>query len=153
MRNTGDLLALRIHQILRWADSHHKRTGKWPTKSSGAVPGAPGEQWSAIDIALYEGLRGLRRGSSLPRLLSKHRGVRNIHDLPKLSTKQILKWADAYYKREKGWPRRASGRIPRTSGESWESINYALKKGNRGMSGGWSLARFLNRYRRPERGL
>jgi hypothetical protein len=86
-------------------------------------------------------------------VLSKHRGVRNIHDLPTLSTKQILKWADAYYKREKGWPRRASGRIPRTSGESWESINYALKKGNRGMSGGWSLARFLNRYRRPERGL
>ena len=153
VRNTGDLPALRIQQILRWADSHHNHTGKWPTKSSGAVPQAPGERWSAINVSLFEGLRGLRRGSSLPRLLSKHRGVRNMHDLPKLSTKQILKWADAYYKREKGWPQRSSGKIPRTGGENWESINYALKKGNRGMSGGWSLARFLNRYRRPERGL
>ncbi len=89
----------------------------------------------------------------MPRLLSKHRGYRNVHDLPRLSTKQILKWADAFHKREKAWPTRGSGRIPRSGDETWETINYALKKGNRGLSGGWSLARFLNRYRRPERGL
>lgn len=153
VRNTGDLPALRIQQILRWADSHHKHTGKWPTRHSGPVPQTPGERWSAINDSLFEGLRGLRTGSSLPRLLNKHRGVRNIHDLPKLSTKQILKWADTYYKREKGWPIRGSGKIPHTGGETWESINGALKKGTRGMSGGWSLFRFINRYRRPERGL
>lgn len=153
VRNTGDLPALRIHQILRWADGHHKRTGKWPKDRGGRVSEARREKWSAIDSALVDGLRGLREGSSLPRLLSKHRGVRNIHDLPRLPTKQILKWADAFHKREKAWPRRDSGRILRSGGETWETINYALKKGNRGLSGGWSLFRFLNRYRRPEHGL
>ena len=153
VRNTGDLPALRIQQILRWADGHHKRTGKWPTKRSGAVPQTRGEKWSAIHSCLQEGLRGLHKGSSLPRLLSKHRGVRNHMDLPKLSTQQILKWVDAYYKREKCWPQHNSGKIPGTNGELWVSINRTLKKGTRGMSGGWSLARFLNRYRRPERGL
>ncbi|MCH8053922.1 MAG: hypothetical protein IH895_07670 [Planctomycetes bacterium] len=153
VRNMGDLPALKVHQILRWADAHRKRTGKWPTKHSGRVPGAPGEKWSAIDVSLAEGLRGLPEGWSLPRLLSKHRGYRNIHDLPRLSTKQILKWADAFHKREKGWPTRASGRIPRTNGETWGSINHTLTKGTRGLSGKWSLFRFLNRYRRPERGL
>ncbi len=153
VRNMGDLPALKVDQILRWADAHRRRTGTWPTQHSGRVPGAPGEKWSAIDVALAEGLRGLPEGSSLPRLLSKHRGYRNIHDLSRLSTKQMLKWADAFHKREKGWPRHDSGRIPRTNGETWGSINYALEKGNRGLSGDWSLARFLNRYRRPERGL
>lgn len=153
VRNIGDLPALRVQQILRWADGHHKRTGKWPRKGSGRVSGAPGEKWSAIDDALLEGLRGLRAGSSLPRLLSKHRGVRNIHGLPKLTTEQILKWVDAYYRREKAWPARFSGPIPRSGGEKWESINQALKTGRRGVRGGWSLARFLNKYRRLERGL
>ena len=153
VRNSGDLPALRVHLILRWADAHRRRTGKLPRIHDGRVHGAPGEEWSAINVALLEGCRGLPQGSSLPRLLSKHRGYRNIHDLPRLSTKQILQWADAFRKREKGWPRRRSGRIPRTNGETWEAINYALKKGNRGLSGDWSLFRFLNRYRRPERGL
>ena len=89
----------------------------------------------------------------MPRLLSKHRGVRNIHGLPKLTNKQILKWVDAYYRREKAWPGRFSGPIPRSGGEKWESINHALKTGRRGVRGGWSLSRFLNKYRRPERGL
>ena len=153
VRNTGDLPSLRSHQILRWADVHHKRTGKWPKDRDGHVLEAPGEKWSAIDTALGEGIRGLRGGSSLPRLLSKHRGVRNMHDLPRLSTKQILKWADAFHKREKAWPQNSSGRIPRSGGETWLAINYAFTEGNRGLSGGWSLSRFLNRYRRPERGL
>ncbi len=117
------------------------------------MPQTQGEKWSAIHSCLQEGLRGLRKGSSLPRLLSKHRGVRNRLDLPKLSTNQILRWVDAYYRREHCWPQYSFGKIPGTNGELWTSINYALKKGNRGMSGDWSLARFLNRYRRPERGL
>ena len=153
VRNSGDLPALRIHQILRWADSHHKRTGKWPTNKSRALPQTRGEKWSAIHCCLQTGLRGLPPGSSLARLLSKHRGVRNRLDLPKLSTKQILKWVDAHYKLEKCWPTPRSGKIPGTNGERWKSINRALTKGIRGMRGGWSLARFLNRYRRPERGL
>lgn len=153
VRNAGDLPALNFRQILRWADAHHRRTGRWPKNRGGRVPEAPGEKWSAINVALLEGLRGLHKGSSLPRLLSRYRRVRNIHDLPPLSTKQVLAWADAHHKREKCWPVHDSGRIPGANGETWNSINSALVRGRRGLRGGSSLAQFLNQHRRPDRGL
>ena len=40
-------------QILAWADAHHRRTGKWPCKSSGPIAEAPEETWLAVDSALY----------------------------------------------------------------------------------------------------
>lgn len=72
---------------------------------------------------------------------------------PRLTIKQILAWADAYYKRNKSWPQSCSEKIPKTGGETWDTINHALSKGRRGMRRGGSLARLLNKYRRPERGL
>lgn len=153
VRNHMGLAALRIPQILKWADAHHRRTGRWPKLTNGRIPECRGQTWLGIDSALYEGLRGLRGGTSLPRLLAKHRGVRNVHDLPRLAIKQILEWADRYYKREKSWPNRNSGPILRSGGESWGSINAALLRGRRGRPAGGSLAKFLNKHRRPERGL
>ena len=50
-----------------------KNTGTLPTAGSGSVLGAPDETWEAIDYSLRLGLRGLRSGSSLPRLLDKQR--------------------------------------------------------------------------------
>ncbi|MCH8970313.1 MAG: hypothetical protein IIA66_14500 [Planctomycetes bacterium] len=144
---------LSIKQILAWADAHHLRTGKWPTRRSGRVRGERGETWRGIDNAMRAGYRGLPGGQSLPKLLFERRGVRHHLESPPLTVQQILTWADAYYKLEKCWPRAHSGKIPGTGGETWVSINYALTKGNRGMSGDWSLFRFLNRYRHPERGL
>jgi hypothetical protein len=63
-------------QILRWADSHFRRTGRWPRASSGPIPDAPGESWSAVASARYAGHRGLLGGETLARLLRRHgRGV------------------------------------------------------------------------------
>jgi hypothetical protein len=60
---------LKEEHILTWADGHYRRTGRWPNAASGAVLDAPGENWRAINSALWAGNRGLRGGSSLARLL------------------------------------------------------------------------------------
>jgi hypothetical protein len=64
---------LTAEQILAWAEAHRRRTGAWPTASSGEVVGAPEETWRAIDAALTDGLRGLPGGDSLSRFLRRHR--------------------------------------------------------------------------------
>ena len=90
-RNQADLPALTEGQILAWADAHHARTGEWPRCTMGPIAEAPGEEWRNVDAVLREGLRGLPAGSSLPRLLSFERGVRNEKDLPPLTIPQILR--------------------------------------------------------------
>jgi hypothetical protein len=77
-------------QILAWADTFHEREGRWPTEDSGAIFDIPDETWSNISAALQRGLRGLRGGSSLARLLADRRGARNRGALPKLTEEQIL---------------------------------------------------------------
>jgi hypothetical protein len=67
---------LTVGQILAWAEAHHERTGCWPGTDSGAVPGAPGETWRGVNLALDRGNRGLPGGDSLAQLLEEHRGVR-----------------------------------------------------------------------------
>jgi hypothetical protein len=57
--------------ILSWADAHFHRLGRWPNAASGAVLEAPGENWRAVNLALWTGDRGLRGGSSVARLLRK----------------------------------------------------------------------------------
>src|SRR5688572_22086291 len=83
-RNRKALPKYTIRQILKWADAYHRAHGKWPTVKSGPIPGTNGETWSAVGAAFEQGCRGLRRGNSLPRLLAAKRGVKNIHDLPRL---------------------------------------------------------------------
>jgi hypothetical protein len=83
---------LTVAQILAWADSHHARTGRWPTTASGPVLGRPGERWARIDAALRRGLGGLPGGDSLARLLASRRGVRNPQGLPPLTEGVILAW-------------------------------------------------------------
>src|SRR5262245_52799932 len=85
VRNLHDLPPLTEEQLLRWADDHHARTGSWPTQQSGPVPESPGDSWWAIDAALRDGNRGLKPGSSLGRLLARHRGRRNHMDAPRLT--------------------------------------------------------------------
>jgi hypothetical protein len=65
---------LYVSRILAWADEHRRRTGAWPGRHSGPVPGAAGETWRAIDSALFKGGRGLPGGQSLARLLGNRRG-------------------------------------------------------------------------------
>jgi hypothetical protein len=147
VRNSASLPRIRVAQILGWADAHFARTGAWPKETSGPIPEAPGENWFAVDRALRAGVRGLKGGSSLARLLAEKRKVRNIHHLPRLTVKQILAWADAFRRRRGFWPSSHSGSVDGVRGETWSGVNAALQAGRRGFPGGSSLARLLARQR------
>jgi hypothetical protein len=130
-------------QILAWADAWHERTAEWPTADAGTIPGSGGEKWSALNVALRLGARGLPGGSSLARLLSERRGVRNRKQLPSFSEEQILAWADAYQRRTGSWPTCESGPILEAPGDTWTAVGMALRNGLRGLPGGSSLALLL----------
>ena len=147
VRNLGQLPRLTYKQILDWAEAYHHGTGKWPTSESGHIPDSDGETWKSVDHALRIGSRNLPGGSSLARLLALKRRVRNIQQLPHLSEKQILAWADAYFARWSVWPTVKSGRVDGVAGETWSGINTALVAGRRGFPGGFSLPRLLARER------
>jgi hypothetical protein len=112
------------------------------------VVSAPGESWQNIDAALQQGHRRLPKGSSLAQVLLQHRGVRIAGIPPKLTEQQILVWADAHKVRTGQWPRVKSGGIPDASEERWASVDNALRLGLRGLPGGSSLARLIQKHRK-----
>ncbi len=139
-----------IKQILAWADAHHELTGNWPiAKKSGAVVDATDFNitWGTISSRLARGGRGLRGGSTLPQLLAKYRGVRNLRDTPRLSIKQILAWSDAHHQRAGKWATVESGRLKEAPDETWGAINFALSRGRRGLRGRSSLTKLLIKHR------
>ena len=138
---------LTIKQILTWADAHHQRTGTWPMIRSGTVHGVRGETWCNVESALYVGLRGLPGGSSLAKCLAKRRGVRNQNDAPAHSIALILAWADDHHRRTGRWPRVLSGTVQAAPGETWIAVDTALTNGSRGLPGGSSVAKLLQRCR------
>lgn len=138
---------LTLAQILRWADAHHARTGKWPNVNSGRVRESPANTWCGINNALRAGTRGLHGGRTLARCLEEHRGVRNIRHLPPLSIRQILRWADAHRQRTGQWPHNDSGPIVGASGDTWMAVSLSLALGRRGLPGGSTLARTLALHR------
>ncbi len=143
-RNPKDLPDLTEAQILEWADAYYRaHDEKYPNQKSGEVEGSGGEAWSAIDQSLQHGRRGLENGGSLVKLLAEHRGIRNPKDLPDLTEAQILKWVDAYYRKHKKYPRRDSGEVERSGGETWSIINLAFRNGRRGLAGGRTLGKYL----------
>jgi YD repeat-containing protein len=127
--NPRNLPALDEREIIRWTRVHFRRTGKWPQLNSGAIHAARGETWNAIDLALHRGTRGLPGGSSLAQLLAVHGLKRNPKRLLPLSSRQILDWADAHFRRHGEWPSRASGRIAESPHETWFGIDRALRYG------------------------
>jgi hypothetical protein len=150
VRNPAALPRLSIRQVLTWADEYHQSTGEWPQQGSKPelISNSNGENWQAISQALRHGLRGLPKMGSLAHLLAKRRGVRNVQDLSLLTEKQVLAWADAYFKANGHWPQRSDGEIPGSQGETWHNVNQALVKGLRGFSGGSSLATLLTQHRK-----
>src|SRR5262249_11213600 len=124
------------------------RTGSWPKVKSGPVNGVPGETWAGIDQALRTGNRGLPGRSSLAKLLAAHRAVRNPRDLPRLTTEQILAWADIHRQRTGERPSQYSGPLHGVPGETWSGVNAALVRGSRGLQGDSSLDRLLQSHRR-----
>jgi hypothetical protein len=143
VRNRLGVPHLTHAQILRWAEAHHRESGRWPSANSGPVSGTPGETWKGVDLALRHGYRGLVRGPSLARLLADERKVRNRTSLPPLLYQKILTWADEYYRRVGEYPTSTSGPIAESDGETWGSVNLALRYGYRGLPGGSSLSRLL----------
>ncbi len=138
---------LTIRRILAWADAHHQRAGAWPVRNSGPIADAPGETWRGVDDALRHGLRGLPVGVGLARLLTARRGARNRTCLPRLSSEQILAWAEAHHRAAGAWPTSKSGPVADAEGENWKGIDTALSGGYRGLPGGSSLARLLAEQR------
>jgi hypothetical protein len=138
---------LSIEQILAWADEWFRQRGEWPHRDSGPIPAAPGETWDRVNTALYRGACGLPPGTTLPRLLAEHRGVRNHLDLPPLRVEDILAWADAHHRDTGRWPIMTSGVIAGVPGERWKHVENALRFGVRGLPGGSSLARLLAQHR------
>lgn len=147
VRNPMALPRLTEEQILAWADAHHARTGEWPSRGSGPIAGSPGEAWSAVNDALQAGCRGLPGGTTLARLLAEHRGVRHHLEPPTLQVREILVWADAHLERTGQWPTAKSGEVVGVPGETWCAVDTALHDGTRGLRGGDSLARLLERRR------
>jgi hypothetical protein len=66
---------------------------------------------------------------------------------PELTVAGILAWADAQHARTGAWPTKQGGRVRENLNESWPRIDGALRKGFRGLAGGSSLARLLDRER------
>ncbi len=132
-------------EILVWADAHFAARGKWPTRESGPIAGTR-ESWLSVHLALRTGDRGLRGGSSLPQFLSRRRGVRNRLRPPPLKEKQILAWALAYCKTTGRWPSVCSAPIAGSRGDTWISVDKALRSGRRGLPGGLSLAQLLRTH-------
>src|SRR4051794_22126289 len=64
-----------------------------------------------------------------------------------LTAARMLDWADAHHARAGRWPMRTSGRVRDDLHESWAAVDAALDKGVRGLPGGDSPARLLDRGR------
>jgi hypothetical protein len=120
---------LSIAGILQWAVAHQQRTGAWPNMDSGLIGEAPGETWHAVNQALRQGCRGLPGGITLAQLLAKKMGARNHTNIPRLTVKRILAWADAHFHRTGRWPGHISGAIAEAPGESWHAVESALRYG------------------------
>ena len=141
VEQTTDKPLLTIEQILAWVDEHKAATGQWPNVKSGQIRGA-NETWTAINLALQRGGRGLSSGSSLAKLLQAERGVRHRLHQSDLTIKQILTWVDAHMTATGNWPHKESGSV-QGAYETWKGIDLTLKRGGRGLSSGWSLAKLL----------
>ena len=63
--------ALTVPQILAWADAFRARTGRWPTRKSGPILEAPGENWYQVYRAVQIRRRGLPGGLSFPQLIKE----------------------------------------------------------------------------------
>ena len=66
---------------------------------------------------------------------------------PPLSVARILAWADAHHARTGRWPSCTQGQVHGTPGEAGVNVNQALTNGLRGLPGGDSLPRLLERER------
>jgi hypothetical protein len=65
-----------------------------------------------------------------------------------LTVAQVLAWADDYHRSTGKWPSVRSGPIPGAGGESWWTVDSALRGGRRGLPQ-TSLTQLLTEHRGP----
>jgi len=58
--------------VLRWAQEHYDRFGRWPVTLSGALFNHPEENWAAIDVGMRNRRRGFPYRMSLSQFLRSH---------------------------------------------------------------------------------
>jgi len=141
--------------ILEWVDEYYETHEKYPSNDSGEIPGARGEKWSMVNSALNNQSRELPRRIILANFISEHRP----HMRPKrpyrarmryLSEEQILAWVDEYCATNgKYHAAKSGGDIPNSNGETWSTVNTALRSGPRWLSGQTTLAKFIAENRPP----
>jgi hypothetical protein len=147
VRNVRAVPRLTEARIARWAKAHYERTGEWPGEYAGPIQSTRGEVWANVNQALRDGTRGLPGGDTL----AKYRGKvykRKRTNPPRLTVRQRLAWADARHACTGKWPRVLSGAVVAAPLENWQAINMALYAGLRGLRGGDSLVKLLQRYGR-----
>jgi hypothetical protein len=66
---------------------------------------------------------------------------------PPLTVAEVLAWADAHRAHTGAWPGTAGGPVLACPGVTWRQIDNALRLGLRGLPGGSSLPRLLERAR------
>jgi len=137
-------------QILTWARQHAETHGTYPGLKSGPIDGVPHESWSAVDVALRNGARGLPGNSSLPKLLHEHFGRRNRSNSPELTIDQILSWMDEHYARTGEWPTIESGPVAADPSETWSAVDSAISHKLRGFPYVSSLFRLAVDFRGME---
>jgi hypothetical protein len=133
--------------MLGMAELHKSRTGKWPTQRSGSVFGGnSGDNWALYENLLREGGRGLPGGSSLARLIcSKHPYIHSKNK-PGLTEYFIVERASDFRNKHGYYPIVRSGLVEGGyPGDTWFGYDRALLDGNRGLPGGDSLKKLLNR--------
>ena len=134
---------LYLEDIITLAKNYHEKNGKWPNRGLGDnIPGI-NMSWTSINSALVNGYRGLPSGKSLSELLIT---IDLKPEKPDLAEEQIIKWAKAHFKKQEKWPTTKSGKINGTD-EDWAAINQALREGYRGLKGGSTLSKLLQKHK------
>src|SRR5260370_42371264 len=77
----------------------------------------------------------------------RRRGGEDLRRRPAFSLTGILAWADAFHQRTGRWPKRHSGPVSESPGDTWARVDKALQEGFRGLTGPSSLARLLAEQR------
>ena len=129
---------LNEEQIMEWMRAHKRRTGREPTRKDTVFE--TGDTWCAIEQALSRGCRGLPGGSGLAALRAK---LGWAAKKPNLSEDTIVEWAAEEKRRTGKCPSVKTGEVSEAPGETWETLDFHLKKGGRGLPGGSSLSRLL----------
>ena len=131
--------------IIEAAKVHLNRDGKLPYRGDATADFGFPETWANVDHALTAGGRGMPGASSLAKLFIEHELK---SEKPDLTEEMIIVASQKCLDRTGKLPGQYAGDATADFGfpETWVSVNGALIKGRRGMSGGSSLSKLLIKY-------